>query len=159
MCIRDREEQSGYSPSTIAAEIAGLVAGAAIAQQHGDAAVSRVWLATADAYQRNIKKWAVTTNGPLSADPYFIRLSKTGDPNAAISYNVGNGGPTLDQRSVIDAGFLELVRLGELPAGDADVANSLKVVDAAIGRSTNSGPGWLRGTVDLGRRLVRPAGG
>ena len=44
--------------------------------------------------------------------PYFIRLSKTGDPNAAISYNVGNGGPTLDQRNVIDAGFLELARLG-----------------------------------------------
>jgi glucan 1,4-alpha-glucosidase len=138
------EEQSGYSPSTIAAEIAGLVAGAAIAQQHGDAADARVWLATADAYQRNIKKWAVTTNGPLSANPYFIRLSKTGDPNAAISYNVGNGGATLDQRSVIDAGFLELVRLGELPANDADVANSLKVVDATILKSTNSGSGWLR---------------
>ena len=30
---------------------------------------------------------------PARADPYFIRLSKTGDPNAAISYNVGNGGP------------------------------------------------------------------
>ena len=57
-----------------------------------------------------------------ATDPYFIRLSKTGDPNAAISYNVGNGGPTLDQRSVIDAGFLELVRLGELPADDPDVA-------------------------------------
>src|SRR4030095_5668476 len=30
------EEQSGYSPSTIAAEIAGLVAAGAIADQHGD---------------------------------------------------------------------------------------------------------------------------
>jgi len=138
------EEQSGYSPSTIAAEIAGLVAGAAIARQHGDAAQARVWLATADEYQRNIKKWTVTTNGPKSASPYFIRLSKTGDPNAAISYNVGNGGATLDQRSVIDAGFLELVRLGELPASDADVANSLEVVDATIGTTTASGPGWLR---------------
>ena len=108
------EEQSGYSPSTIAAEIAGLVAAGTIAKQHGDAASARVYLATADQYQRSIKGWSVTTNGPLSTDPYFIRLSKTGDPNAAISYNVGNGGATLDQRSVIDAGFLELVRLGEL---------------------------------------------
>ena len=57
----------------------------------------------------------MTTNGPLADHPYFIRLSKTGDPNAAITYNVGNGGPTLDQREVIDAGFLELTRLGELP--------------------------------------------
>ena len=116
------EEQSGYSPSTIAAEIAGLVAAATIAQQHASPADARIWLATADQYQRSIKGRTVTTNGPLSSQPYFIRLSKTGDPNAAISYNVGNGGPTLDQRAVIDAGFLELVRLGELSATDPDVA-------------------------------------
>ncbi len=138
------EEQSGYSPSTIAAEIAGLVAAGTMARQRGDLADARVWLATADEYQRSIKGWSVTTNGPLSAKPYFIRLSKTGDPNAAISYNVGNGGPTLDQRSVIDAGFLELVRLGELSAADPDVQNSLKVVDATVRKQTASGPGWLR---------------
>ena len=59
-------------------------------------------------------------------------------------YNVGNGGPTLDQRAVIDAGFLELVRLGELPANDPDVARSLRVVDATIKSTTPSGPGWHR---------------
>ena len=94
--------------------------------------------------QRSIKGWTVTTNGPLSADPYFIRLSKTGDPNAAITYNVGNGGPTLDQREVIDAGFLELVRLGELPADDPDVLRTLPIVDATIKSTTPSGPGWHR---------------
>jgi hypothetical protein len=61
-----------------------------------------------------------------------------------VSYNVGNGGPTLDQRSVIDAGFLELVRLGELSVNDSDVRRSLAVVDATIKRQTASGPGWLR---------------
>ncbi len=138
------EEQGGYSPSTIAAEIAGLIAAADIADVHDDAADARIWRATADQYQRSIKGWTVTTNGPLSADPYFIRLSKTGDPNAAISYNLGNGGPTLDQRTVIDAGFQELVRLGELSASDPDVANSLKVVDATIARTTPNGTGYLR---------------
>jgi glucoamylase len=138
------EEQAGYSPSTIAAEIAGLVAAATIAKEHGDAASSRVWLATADQYQRSIKTWGVTTTGSLSTSPYFIRLSKTGDPNAAISYNVGNGGPTLDQRAVVDNGFLEYVRLGILPASDSVVANSLKVTDATIQKQTDSGPGWLR---------------
>jgi glucoamylase len=134
----------GYSRSTIGAEIAGLVAAATTAQQRGDAVDARIWFATADQYQRSIKGWSVTTNGPLSNQPYFIRLSKTGDPNAAITYNVGNGGPTLDQRSVIDAGFLELVRLGELPATDPDVLNSLPVVDKTIKKNTPSGPGWLR---------------
>lgn len=138
------EEQTGYSPSTIAAEIAGLIAAATIADQHGDYASARVWRATADQYERTIKVWGVTTTGSLSSDPYFIRLSKTGDPNAAISYNVGNGGPTLDQRAVADAGFLEYVRLGILAATDPVILNSLTVTDATIQRPTNSGAGWLR---------------
>jgi len=138
------EEQGGYSPSTIAAEIAGLVAAADIADQNADAASAAVWRGVADDWQRSIERWTVTTNGPLAPYPYYIRVSKTGDPNAAISYNVGNGGPTLDQRSVIDQGFLEVVRLGLKAPNDATVAQSLAVVDATIRRATPAGPGWLR---------------
>jgi len=138
------EEQSGYSPSTIAAEIAGLISAAHIADVNHDSIDAAVWRGVADDWQRSVKSWTVTTNGPLAAHPYFIRLSKTGDPNAAISYNVGNGGPTLDQRSVIDAGFLELARLGELSASDPDITQSLPVVDATIESTTVSGPGWHR---------------
>jgi glucoamylase len=139
------EEQGGYSPSTIAAEIAGLVAAADVARANGDNTSAAVWLGVADDWQRSAKGWTVTTTGGLEHDQrYFIRLSKTGDPNAAITYNVGNGGPTLDQREVVDAGFLELVRLGELSSGDADVAASLPVVDKAIKSTTPSGPGWHR---------------
>ena len=137
------EEQDGYSPSTIASEIAGLIAAAHLADINHDPVSAAVWRGVADDYQRSIKSWTVTTTGPL-APRYFIRLSKTGDPNAAISYNVGNGGPTLDQRSVIDAGFLELARLGELPANDPDILASLPVVDATIRSNTASGLGWHR---------------
>src|SRR5262249_34908817 len=42
------------------------------------------------------------------------------------------------------AGFLELVRLGELPANDPDVLASLPVVDSTIESDTSSGPGWHR---------------
>jgi glucan 1,4-alpha-glucosidase len=138
------EEQSGFSPSTIAAEIAGLVAAADLARANGDTAAAAVWLGVADDWQRSVKGWTVTTTGPLAAHPYFTRLSKTGDPNAPISYNLGNGGPTLDQRAVIDAGFLELVRLGELPPNDPDVLQSLPLVDATIQSTTSRGPGWHR---------------
>ena len=137
------EEQSGYSPSTIAAEIAGLTAASAIAASHGDAARAGLYQATADDFQRNIKSWTVTTTGP-DAPRYFIRLSKTGDPNAAISYSLGNGGPTLDQRAVIDGGFQELTRLGELPVSDPDVRASLGVLDKQISVSTPSGTGYYR---------------
>lgn len=138
------EEQSGYSPSTIAAEIAGLAAAADLARANGDPSSAAVWLGVADDMQRSVKGWTLTTTGPLSTDPYFIRLSKNGDPNEAASYGVGNGGPALDQRAVIDAGFLELVRLGILAAGDPDVARSLPIVDTAIKTTTPSGPGWHR---------------
>ncbi len=137
------EEQGGFSPSTIAAEIAGLVAAGRIADLNGDHASARVYRATADFFQRSIKGWTVTTTGPY-APRYFIRLSKTGDPNAAIIYNLGNGGPDADQRAVVDAGFQELTRLGELPANDPDVLASLPVVDQTIRVQTNSGPGIYR---------------
>jgi glucoamylase len=138
------EEQGGYSPSTISAEIAGLIAAADLATANGDTTSAKTWRGVADDWQRSLEGWTVTTNGPLAVHPYFIRLSKTGDPNAAISYNVGNGGPTLDQRSVIDAGFLELVRLGLVPANDSAVTQSLPVVDATIETNTPSGAGWHR---------------
>ena len=137
------EEQTGYSPSTIAAEIAGLTAASAIAASHGDTARADLYQATADDFQRNIKSWTVTTTGPDAAR-YFIRLSKTGDPNAAISYSLGNGGPTLGQRTVLDGGFQELVRLGELPVTDPDVQASLAVLDKNIAVSTPSGTGYYR---------------
>jgi glucoamylase len=137
------EEQSGYSPSTIAAEIAGLTAAARIAAVHGDAARSAVYQATADDFARNIKRWTVTSTGPY-ASSYFLRLSKTGDPNAAITYSLGNGSITADQRSVIDGGFLELVRLGILPASDPTVQASLAVVDSTIERTTPNGAGFYR---------------
>ena len=58
----------------------------------------------------------MTTNGPLSDDPYFLRLTKDGDPDAGTTYYIGDGGPSdADQRTVVDPSFLDLVRLGILP--------------------------------------------
>ena len=139
------EEQTGFSPSTMADEVAGLVAAAAIARVQGDTASQRLFLATADNFRRLILATTVTSNGPLSSQPYFIRVDKTGDPDQAFSYTLGNGDTaSQDQRSVVDQGFLELVRLGELPASDPLVTNSLKVTGATIGASTPSGTGILR---------------
>lgn len=137
------EEQGGYSPSTIAAQIAGLTAAASIAHNNGDQNAVRVYRATADEFARSIKDWTVTTSGPY-ADRYFIRLSRNGDPDSAVTYNLGNGSIDADQREVVDAGFLELTRLGILPADDPDVAASLEVVDDVIARTTPSGVGYYR---------------
>ncbi|HET9058460.1 MAG TPA: glucodextranase DOMON-like domain-containing protein [Acidimicrobiales bacterium] len=139
------EEQNGYSASTMADEVAGLVAAGRIALVQKDAASSRLFLATADNFRRLILATTVTTNGPLSAQPYFIRVDKTGDPDQAYNYYLGNGNPTpADQRSVIDQGFLEMTRLGELAATDPTVTNSLAVAAKTIDVGTASGAGVLR---------------
>lgn len=138
------EEQSGYSPSTIAAEIAGLTAASAIALQHEDSADAALYQAAADDFQRSAKSWTVTTSGSQSTDPYFIRLSKSGDPNAATTYSLSNGAPSADQRDVIDGGFQELVRLGELSPSDATFQNSLSVLDKTLAVDTPTGTGYYR---------------
>ncbi len=130
------EEQGGYSPSTIAAEIAGLTAAAHIAHVQGDDARARLYQAVADDFQRTVKQQTVTSTGAYSPKPYFTRLTKNGDPDSAVTYNLGNGSIDADQRNVVDGGFQELVRLGELPADDADVQHSLSVVDRTIARTT-----------------------
>jgi glucan 1,4-alpha-glucosidase len=138
------EEQSGFSPSTIAAEVAGLIAGASLADANGDTRTASIARGVADDWQRSLPGWAVTSNGPLANHPYYIRLTKNGNPNSAYSYNLGNGGPDMDQRSVIDQGFLEMVRLGLVPASDPTIVQSLPVVDATIKSDTATGAGFHR---------------
>ncbi len=143
------ENQSGYSPATIASEIAGLVCAAYIARVNGDAASARRYLATADDWQARVKGWTVTTTGPYSAGPYFLRVTKDGKPNAGTTYDIGDSGPSnVDQRRVVDPSYLDLVRLGVLPADDPAVVNTLRVVDAQLGVRTDRGFFWHRASFD-----------
>jgi glucoamylase len=142
------ENQSGYSPATIAAEIAGLVCAADLVRESGDQATADRWLATARDWAAKLDGWTVTSTGPLSPQPYYLRLTKDGNPNAGTTYNVGDGGATLDQRAVVDPSFLELVRLGIKPAGDPVVANTVAVVDRELGVDTPTGQFWHRFTDD-----------
>ncbi len=88
------------------------------------------WERMADRWARKVKDWTVTTNGPLSDAPYFLRVTKDGKPNKGTTYAIGDGGPArADQRRVVDASFLDLVRFGILSPTDPDVVNSLEVVD------------------------------
>ena len=78
------EEQGGYSPSTISAEIAGLLAAARIADINGDRDSAAVWRGVADQFQRNLKTWTLTHQ--RSAQPEAVlhpaledRRSERGD--------------------------------------------------------------------------------
>ena len=142
------EETGGYSPSTIADEIAGLTAAAAIAQKVGDTAGHAIYQATADEWQRNVENWTYTTNGNLSDGQYYIRISGSGNPNDGAIRNWPNGAGPHPENSVVDAGFLELTRLGVKAPSDGYVKHSLIAVDQSIGVNTPSGPMWKRYTFD-----------
>ena len=143
------ENQSGYSPNSIAAQIAGLVSAAEIARRNGDDASARRWLAKADAWQKKVQDWTVTTNGPLSDDPYFLRVTKNGDPDTGVTYSIGDSGPSAaDQREVVDPSFLDLVRWGIERPDDPAVLSTLPVIDEQLRVDTPNGAFWHRFSFD-----------
>jgi glucoamylase len=142
------ENAEGYSPATIAAEISGLVVGADIARANGDTARAAHYLQVADSWRDNLGAWTVTTNGPYSSQPYFLRITSDGNADAGTQIQLSDGGPLIDQRAVVDPSFLELVRLGVLRPDDPRILNSLTVVDEQLGYSTPNGPFWHRASFD-----------
>ena len=138
------EEESGYSPSTIAAEVAGLISAAAIADHHHDGEAASRYRSTADAWMKQIDAWTMTHTGPLAREPYYVRIAQHGKPDSGELLEINNGGGTWDERAIVDAGFLELVRLGIRPPTDPRVTASLAVVDRTIKIDTPNGPGWYR---------------
>ena len=142
------EETDGYSPSTIAAEIAGLVAASEIARARGDTARAALWTGVADDWQRNTEQWMFTTTGPVGDGHYYVRIDNNGDPNDGSLREYANGAGLHKENSVLDAGFLELVRLGVKPPDDPAVADSLAETDTSLAADTPSGRVWYRYTYD-----------
>jgi glucoamylase len=90
----------------------------------------------------------VTTNGPLSDDPYYLRITADGDVNAGTEIQISDGGPLVDQRRVVDPSFLEVVRLGVKDALDRGVRSSLPVIDRELRSDTANGQFWHRASFD-----------
>ncbi|MCH1931293.1 glycoside hydrolase family 15 protein [Shewanella sp. A25] len=128
------EEQAGYSPSTTAAVIAGLVAASEIAKNANDIEASNTFLRSARQLSNELEQHLVTTKGVLTnlqgeTTPYYLRLSPNGNPNNNDSLAANNGRAGLDQRQILDAGFLELVRYGVRGATDKLINQSLAMLD------------------------------
>ena len=138
------EEKPGYSPSTIAAEIAGLVCAAEIARKNGDETSANLYLKTADDWQANIEKWTATTNGKFGDGNYYVRLTANGKPDAGEKIELSNSSGAFYENEIVDAGFLELVRLGIKSPDDPLIVKSLKVIDAQIKVNTPNGESFYR---------------
>jgi len=140
------EEEAGYSPSSIAAEIAGLACAGKLALTAGERGDALVWLALADAWTNDVEGLTATETGTERHEhtPYYVRVTRDGDPDAGHLRTLANGGPTLDERDIIDAGFLELVRLGIKPPDDAVIRNSVREVDDTIRVDVADGAAFYR---------------
>ncbi len=151
------EENAGYSPSTLASVISGLICAAELARAHDSAELGQFLEEYADWIEGHLEDWTVTNNGVLlpGIARHYMRIRP---PECGESYahegcgketiHIANrppGEPTeFEAREIIDAGFLELVRYGVRRADDPLVIDSLKVVDAILERELPQGPGWLR---------------
>ena len=142
------EENSGYSPATMAAEIAGLICAASIAETNGATSQAATYQSTALSWASEVDSLTYTTTGPYGNGDYFLRITPDGSPNSGASISIANGGGSHDDRTVVDPSFLELVRLGIKSATATDITNTLSVVDSELQVNTPEGPIWHRYNFD-----------
>ena len=151
------EENAGYSPSTLAAVIAGLLCAAEMVRVHDSDELATFLEEFADWIEHHIEDWTVTNEGVLHPEirRHYMRIRppEKGEAYACEScgtetIRVNNRPPgtrtEFAAREIVDAGFLELVRFGVRRADDPLIVNSLRVVDAVLKRELPQGPGWLR---------------
>jgi glucoamylase len=147
------EENAGYSPSTLATVIAGLVCAAEFAKQHGEPGAADFILQYADWLAAHIEEWTVTTAGEMVEGfrRHYIRINPTdpvapdphADPNTTM-LTVANGGGLQPARNVVGGDFLHLVRLGIRAADNPIVRDSIEVIDHLLKCDLPQGPGWRR---------------
>lgn len=125
------EEQSGYSPSTTAAIISGLITASDIAKLADDIKSSDRYLSTAKEYSAGVEKYMYTTQGNFDSAKlgYYFRLAKDSDANSDMPLGDNNGRIGVNKKDVLDGGFLELVRYGVRNANDKYILNSLSAYD------------------------------
>jgi glucoamylase len=151
------EENAGYSPSTLAAVISGIICAAEMARAHESFELAVFLEEFADWVERHLEDWTVTNNGVLDPEikRHYMRIRPPESGEAYACEDCGketihlNNRPPgtrseFEAREIIDAGFLELVRYGVRRADDPLVVDSLNVVDKIIKRNLPQGPGWLR---------------
>ena len=147
------EENAGYSPSTLATVIAGLVCAAEFAKQCHETGTANFILEYADWLAAHVEEWTVTTCGESVEGfrRHYIRINPTDlqtpdphpDPNTTI-LAVANGGGLHPARNIVGGDFLHLVRLGIRAANDPVVSDSLEVIDRVLKHDLPQGPGWRR---------------
>jgi len=149
------EEDPGYSPFTLAVEIAALLAAADLADLNQEPGLAAYLRQTADAWNANIERWTYVTHTDLArsmgVEGYYVRVAP---PEAAEAASPAGGFVPIKNRppgqssapaaQIVSPDALALVRFGLRAADDPRIVNTVKVIDALLKVETPLGPAWHR---------------
>lgn len=148
------EEDPGYTPFTLAAEIAALLAAADIADRVGEPETAQFMRETADIWHDHIDDWlyAKDTDWCLQfgVDGYYERTASVNDDdvnrfqNVIHVKNVPDDDAYLSAVHLVSPDALALVRFGLRAADDPRIVNTVKVIDTLLTIDTPSGTTWHR---------------
>jgi glucoamylase len=148
------EEDPGYSPFTLATEVAALRVAAALADRFEPGA-SAYLRETAAAWDAAIEDWTYVRDTPLArrvgVDGYYVRI---GPPDSADGPSPLSGFVPIKNRppgqsqepaqEMVSPDALALVRFGLRGANDPRVVNTVRVIDALLRVETSRGPCFRR---------------
>ena len=148
------EEDGGYSPFTLAAEIAALLIAADFAQEmnmpeHGD-----FLREMADTWNDNIERWTYAVNTDLGRqvgiDGYYVRIAPPDGDGAASPLQgfvpIKNRATSATEPAVemVSPDALALVRFGLRSPDDPRILNTVKIIDELLRVTLPTGPNWYR---------------
>ena len=153
------EEDAGYSPFTLAVEIAALLAAADMLDEAGKNEPANYLRETADCWNDQVERWTYVTGTELCAREgvtgYYVRIAPTDDSGAASPKDgfvpIKNRPPADTDRpaeAIISPDALALVRFGLRAADDPRILDTIKAIDAELRCDLPQGPVWYRYTGD-----------
>lgn len=148
------EEDPGYSPFTLAVEIAALLGAADLLELDGDASAARHLRETADCWNEQIEKWTFSGDTNLCASldisGYYVRIASPGATDTAGptgDTTIRNQPPdraVLPTNTVISPDALALVRFGLRAPDDPHILDTIKAIDHSLRVELPQGPLWYR---------------
>ncbi len=152
------EEDAGYSPFTLAVEIAALLAGADLLELDGDRAGASHLRETADCWNEQIEKWTFDDRGALcetfGISGYYVRIASSaptdlaGPSGTTVIRNQTPDRAILPSDTVISPDALALVRFGLRAPDDPRILDTIKAIDLTLRADLPQGPLWYRYTGD-----------
>ncbi|MGA7848925.1 MAG: glucan 1,4-alpha-glucosidase [Terriglobales bacterium] len=150
------EEDGGYSPFTMAAEIAALLIAADLAQSMGQPQPAEFLRHMADTWNYNMERRTYAVNSDLArqvgVEGYYVRITPppTGDGAASPLQgfvpikNRAPGSSNAQAIEIVSPDALALVRFGLRAPDDPRILNTIKVIDELLRVKLPQGPGWYR---------------